>query len=106
MDQPRDFSKFNLERWKNIERSFKKILNEDDNFEENFANFMQFISVYQISEDFTNFKILLYMIISISNNIYRKLHFFSKIEKIIFNLKNKIQQYFSNIEIFQKQKEH
>ena len=63
---------------------------------------MQLISNYQILENLTDLKILLFMIRSISNNFYRKLHFFSKIEKNIFFLKKKkkIQQYYSNIEIF------
>ena len=100
MNQTIEFPKFFLEKWKNIDEYLKSFLYEDDNTEEHFTNFMQLISNYQILENLTDLKILLFMIRSISNNFYRKLHFFSKIEKIIFFLKKKIQQYYSNIEIF------
>ena len=86
--------------YKNIERSLKEILEENDNFEENFRNFTEIISNCQISENNKDLKLLLFMIISISNNLYRRLYFFSKIEKILLFLKSKIKQHCSNIEIF------
>ncbi|KAK8895481.1 hypothetical protein M9Y10_023947 [Tritrichomonas musculus] len=85
---------------KDIEEKFVTFLNEQDEFDEHLHIFIEFLQTQGISENKYELKLFLYLIVAICNNSYRSKSFFTKIELIIKNLQEKIQNYFTNFEIF------
>lgn len=88
-----------LNKKKNVQRVLLEYIEESD-AEENYEIFIQVLEDQQILEDIHELRELLCLIIAVGNHHHRNKNFFSKIERILQHLKNKIIQYFTNTEIF------
>lgn len=73
--------------------------NEDDN-EENYQNIIKLFDDQKILNNPFEMKLILLLISKISNNHYRTLDFFSKIERVLLYFKDSMKENFSNNEIF------
>lgn len=85
---------------KKIEEFFVKVLQDQDNIEENFQNLMNFLKEEQKFQNKKDLLLLLKLIMSIADDHQRSINFFQIIEKIINLFKTQIQQFFHNAEIF------
>ena len=88
-----------------IKRKTVKVLleyvEEEENVEENFENFLQVLKDQQVHEDYHEIKEILFLINNISNNQQRTNNFYNKIERIIEFLKKDISKKLKNSEIFE-----
>ena len=92
--------KESLEKMKNIQNIIIEYIDSDENSEENFQNLQIFFDDHKIKDERYDLMLLLSLITQIANNHHRGINFFEKIEKILQFLKNAIQKFFSNTEIF------
>ena len=76
--------------------SFITTNNHSDEDYENLANFFD----EQKIRDQHEFKAILHLIVSLSNNYHRNADFFTNIEQILLIFQNEIQDFFSNDESF------
>ena len=88
-----------LSKMKKIQTNLLQFIDNSDNVEENFQNFIQIIDD-QISQNPQELKLLLRLINVISNNHHRTPDFFTKFEKILTHFKTQIIQNYSNFQIF------
>lgn len=91
---------FYLEKMKKIQENLLIFLDKGDNIEENFINLCNLINDYKINNDKHDFRLILKLIVKITNNHHREPSFFNKIERILTKYNNDIQQFFSNHELF------
>ena len=89
-----------LHAMKDIQSNILNFLEEETNFEENYANLTGILEEQKIREDKNRLQSLLHLLLKISNNHYRSPDFFSKIEKILQFFFTEIMENFSNYEIF------
>lgn len=89
-----------LKKLKTIQRVVSEFIEDDDNCEENFQNFVSMINSQEINDDKHSLQILLHHISSIFDNHHRNPQFIPKIERIIKFFSKEIKQYFTNLEIF------
>ena len=89
-----------LEKMTKIQRNLLDFIDNDDNIEENFQNLKTLFDDQKIQEDQNDLLLLLSLITDIANNHHRVPNFYEKIDKILLYLKNTIQKYYSNFEIF------
>ncbi|KAK8844336.1 hypothetical protein M9Y10_024550 [Tritrichomonas musculus] len=71
-----------------------------NNKEENFQELTNIIENEKIIDNKYDFKSFLHLISKISNNHYIFLGFHEKIEQLLSNYRNQMQNYFTNDEIF------
>ena len=83
-----------------IESSLILFLQNQNDTEEHYQNLIQIFEDHKIAENPDYLKEVLLMIISFSNDFHRFLNFFDKIEKIILFFRQRILEFWSNIEIF------
>ena len=88
-----------LDHVKNMNQKLLDFI-EKNNLEENYQNLMNYLNENNIVNNSYDLKLFLHLLAAISENHYRTSNFFSKIEKILNNLKSQIQQYYSNSSIF------
>ena len=69
--------------------------------EVHFSELMQIINTQNIQNNTMEFKNLIQLIITISQNHQRSPSFYTKIERILTEFKDKIKQTYSNNELFQ-----
>ena len=96
MDEIREFTDI----MKSLQNHLLEFIERENNSEENYQNFVDIFNEQKISNDLCNFKSFIHILLQIANNHYRTPNFFSKIDKIILNLKDEIKQKFSNSQIF------
>lgn len=89
-----------LNEMKNIQLSIRNFLDNDEDDEENFRILTTIFKDQYIHDNKHKLKLLLHMIVEISNNYHRSSNFFSKIEQILLIFKEKITFFYSNWEIF------
>ena len=89
-----------LEEMKMIQINLLEFIGDSMNAEEKYQNFIKLLKDYQILLNKHKLKSLLHLITKISNNHYRPPNFFSKIEKVLSLLQEKMALYLSNLEIF------
>lgn len=83
-----------------VQGSFISFIDDDENIEENFQNFISLIDETGLCRDKNKLKILFHLILIISNKHHRFNNFFKKIDKFFHFYKDKIHEMFSNDEIF------
>ena len=96
-DQPIEYFK----KMKDIEEKLLIFLDKQDELNENFLIFNEFLQDHKLSENKYELKSFLYLIAAISNNYHRSQDFFTKIELILKSLQEKIKNYYHSFEIFQ-----
>ena len=74
---------------------------ENRNDEDYFQNLINIIETQKILENPKELKLLINLILDISNNHHRSDSFMAKIEQILLYLENQIKQTFTNFEIFE-----
>ncbi|KAK8884645.1 hypothetical protein M9Y10_043763 [Tritrichomonas musculus] len=74
---------------------------ENRNDEDYFQNLINIIETQKILENPKELKLLINLILNISNNHHRSDSFMAKIEQILLYLENQIKQTFANFEIFE-----
>ena len=89
-----------IETIKTIQSTILEFLDGEENLEENFQNLQAFFDEQQIHENKYELKLVLYLILKVSNNHHRCVNFFHKIEQILNYFKDDITNYFTNHEIF------
>ena len=89
-----------VDQKKELNNALLKYIENDSEDQTEFKNIVQLINQQKIQENDTEFKLLLRIIISISQNHRRCPNFFSRIEQILSFFADKIKQTFSNFEIF------
>ena len=89
-----------LERKKEIQNNFLTLIEKDDYVEENYQSLIEIIDNQKIQKNQYELKLILYLIVKISNHHYRRPNFFNKIERVLLYMQNEIKTNFSNIEIF------
>lgn len=89
-----------FEKMKDIEENLLLYLEKPGNLEGNFSIFNDYLQSHKLYENKQEVKSFLYLIVAISNNYIRSQHFFAKIELILKNLQEQIQNYFTSFEIF------
>ena len=96
-DQPIEYFK----KMKDIEEKLLIFLDKQDELNENFLIFNEFLQDHKLSENKYELKSFLYLIAAISKNYHRSQDFFTKIELILKSLQEKIKNYYHSFEIFQ-----
>ncbi|KAK8875452.1 hypothetical protein M9Y10_005618 [Tritrichomonas musculus] len=96
-----DFNEYFSEK-KIIQETFLSFLDNSIEEEEDyrFQNLIKIILDKKITEDKLEFKILLNLILKVTNNHYRLSNFYNKIKRIMHHFKNDIKLNFSNRELF------
>ena len=89
------------EKMKTIQSVLLEFLEDESNAEENSENFFKLVSEYHQTEDKYKFKSILRLINAIANNHQRVPNFIFKVERILGQMKQDLQNYFSNSEIFE-----
>ena len=89
-----------LEKKQAIQNAILNFIENSDNVEENYQNFITIISDQKIKEDSVELKSLFHLILKISKHHYRTQDFFPKIERILQYFSNEIKNNHSNFEIF------
>lgn len=89
-----------IDKMKIIQSTLLEYIECDCYNEENFQNLIQILKDYKVTTIRHELKLILHLLLKISNNHYRPDDFFNKIEKILLFLQNEIQKNFSNTEIF------
>lgn len=88
-----------IEKKKLVQKLLLHFIDCDINIEENVENFFNFINDQHVANDIYEFRLLISLIMKISNNHYRSKNFFFKIEKILEYFKADIKSKYSNNEI-------
>ena len=83
---------------KKLQQTFMDILNNESDSQD-YSPIKEIINESILNNRYSMMSILK-LILKISNNYYRSLNFFQKVEKILLYLKDQIQQFFSNEELF------
>lgn len=89
-----------LEKMKSIQNCLLEFLDNEDNVEEKFQNLITLIQNHKIKENRYDLRSIFHLLVKISTNHYRSIHFFDKIWQILQHFKEEIKQTFSNYEIF------
>lgn len=89
-----------LKNMKSIQNNLLKYIDNDDNMEENHKNLISLINDFKICEKKNELNLFLHFLSKIANNHHRSSNFFPKIEKILQMIKDDINKFFSNNEIF------
>ena len=89
-----------IEEMKKIHGILLDFLDHGDNNEEKYQNLIQIFDDIKIHDDKFKIKLLLYLILKISNDHHRESEFFSKIEQILRFFKDDMKKNFSNHELF------
>ena len=74
----------------------------DSDSEENYKKLLQTIDIYGIQRNKEQFNHFISLLVHISNNHHRHSSFFDRIERILLNYRNTIQENNTNIEIFEE----
>ena len=90
-----------LEIIKSIQESILEYLDKEDDIEEYYQNIIQLFIGHNILEKIHEIRLIFHLLSEISDNHHRYSGFFNKIEKIILYFKDKIQENFTNSEIFE-----
>ena len=77
-----------------------EFLENDDSSDENFDDLVNLLDNSNIINNKHWLKLFLFLLLKISNNHQRSVHFFAKLERIILYLKYSISQLFTNLEMF------
>lgn len=99
---PREY----IESRRKIQSSLLDFLENEDDNEIIFQNFINTLNEEKISLDKTNFSDFLHILAAIINNHHVNIHFFKKIEHIFQHFKSLIQQFYTKKEIFNIFKEN
>ncbi len=89
-----------LDEINKIQTNIHYFLDDTIDAEENFQNLMTLFDDQNIHHDKFKLKLILHMIVEISNNYHRFHNFFSKIEQILLAFKKEIIDFYPNWEIF------
>ena len=89
-----------LSKMKEVQKKLLAFINEEDDIEENFENFIILIPDHQKEDDLLVMKSIIYLISKIAKNHHRGPDFFTKITKILLCIKDFIIRNYSNLEIF------
>lgn len=89
-----------LEKMKIIHDGLLTYIENEENTEENFQNFIKLVNDFKIQENWHEIKTLLFVFSKILDNHRRSPSFFTKFSQIFHFFKNDIQRNFSNLEIF------
>lgn len=89
-----------LTKMKIIQESLLEYIDSDNNLNENLEIFKQFLLDQKIKDDCYELKEFSHLIVKIANNHHRTANFYTKIDSILLYLKNEINQYYTNFEIF------
>ncbi|KAK8892889.1 hypothetical protein M9Y10_030140 [Tritrichomonas musculus] len=90
-----------IEKIKSIQMNILDYIDDDENKEENYQNFISLINESNTLKNKYKIEQILLLILKIANNHHRSSNFFSKIEQILLFFKDSIKQNFSNIELFE-----
>ena len=96
-----------IEKKKKMQELLLTYLENENNVEENYQNFIDYCNIEEIGKNKFDLEILLLQLFYISNDHHRFPSFMSKIETILNNFKNEIKQSFSIkwiVKKFQKNK--
>ncbi|KAK8893099.1 hypothetical protein M9Y10_021514 [Tritrichomonas musculus] len=89
-----------IERKKLAQELLLQLIESNNDLEENFENFIDYINGLPISTDINEMKSIISLIMKVVNNHTRSTNFFDKIFRILDYLKIHIKQMFTNNEIF------
>lgn len=89
-----------LKKMKIIQENLLEYIDCEDNLNENLEIFKQFLHDQKIKDDCYELKEFFHLIVKIANNHHRTANFYTKIDSILLYLKNEINQYYTNFEIF------
>lgn len=89
-----------LEEMKSLQIDLLRFIECEDDIENNFQVLINSLKEKKICDDKHKLSAYLHLLSRISNSHHRKNDFFSKIEKIITTMKDKIANNFTNLEIF------
>lgn len=89
-----------IDRMKKIQNSLLRFIDCKDSMEENYQELIKLFDDERTKKNPHDIKIILCLLLKISNNHYRSTNFFSKIEKIILFFKDEIKNNFTNRDIF------
>ena len=89
-----------VDKMKSIQNSLLEFLEDESDTEDKYDNFINLVSKQQLINEEHVFKALLQLIVSIVNNHHRFVNFICKFERFLRGIKQDVQKYFSNSEIF------
>ena len=89
-----------LNQMKLIQNAFLRLLNTEKDQEDESQKLILLLNSYEICDDCHKLRSFLHLISKIYNNYKHQSHFYDFFEKIILYYKEKIQQYYSNGDIF------
>ena len=89
-----------LDEMKKIQENILYFIENEEEDDGNFQNFIQIINDFKICDNQHKLKSVLYLITNISQNHHRGPNFSQKIKQILNFLKDKIKIFFSNWDIF------
>ena len=89
-----------IEKMKDLQSKVLDYIDKEEDMEENYEVLCNFINEEKIHKNGQDLILLLRLLVYISNNHRRSNNFFQKIEKILFEYKNEIIDYYDNVEIF------
>lgn len=85
---------------KNIQKKVLEFLENEESTEKNYQNLINYFQKQKLKDNSNQIKELLYIILKISNNHHRTVHFFDKIKQILQFFRKEIDFYFTNFDIF------
>ena len=89
-----------LEELKVLQSNILSFIDYEETYDdEKFQYLQEIFDDQKIKSDDKKLKLLLHLLLKISNNHHRGVQFFSKIEKILLIFKEDIKKYFSNSEV-------
>ncbi|KAK8840555.1 hypothetical protein M9Y10_030764 [Tritrichomonas musculus] len=94
-----NFEEF-VEKKKSIQNALLEFLDDESDADDKFENFVNLVTSQPIIKNQHDFKELLYLIYDIGNYRPHVPKFISKVERVLRQFKQYLQQYFSNSEIF------
>ena len=89
-----------INKFREIQSLFIDFINDEGEREVCFQKFIQELNEFKIQDNKHDFKIMLNILVKISDNYHRSPYFFTKIFSILNYFKDKIINYFNNYEIF------
>ena len=89
-----------IDKIKFFQEKLLEYLENDNDEEMYFNNLSNYFNEQQFIDNKHNLKVILRLIAQISTNFHQSNNFFNKIERIINSCKEKIQNYYTNIDIF------
>ena len=84
---------------KSIQTNIIIYLDREDNIEENFQNIIKIFDDEKILENLNKIKLIFHLLLELTNNHYRLLNFFSKIERIFLYFKDSMTVLYKAIEL-------